>query len=246
MSKAIASQIGFNAERTWSVWREGAWALSVERAGEANPSFAVGVLIGALVPRQRDDIITGLAMPETGSYSEDLLSRAAKIKLLLMDCDGVLTNGKVYFLPDGKGGLFETKGFDSEDGIALQWAHTTDIQTGIISGRSSPAVEQRARSVHMKYLYQGDTRKLPLLEEIMADSGLSAEEIAYIGDDVTDLPILKRAGLAAAPANSRLAGHEAVHFVTASPGGAGAVRDVIELLLKAQNRWPEIMAKYDI
>ena len=185
-------------------------------------------------------------MSETGSYSEGLLSRASKIKLFLMDCDGVLTNGHIYFLPDGKGGLFETKGFDCEDGIALQWAHTTGIQTGIISGRGSPAVEERAHSAHMKYLYQGNTRKLPLFEEILADSGLSAEEIAYMGDDLTDLPILKRAGLAAAPANSRVSGHEAVHFVTASSGGAGAVRDVIELLLKAQNRWGEIMAKYEI
>ena len=185
-------------------------------------------------------------MPETNSYSENLLSRASKIKLFLMDCDGVLTNGRIYFLPDGKGGLFETKGFDSQDGIALQWAHATGIQTGIISGRSSAAVEERARSAHMKYLYQGNTRKLPLLEEILADSGLSAEEIAYMGDDLTDLPILKRAGLAAAPANSRVSGHDSVHFVTPSSGGAGAVRDVIELLLKAQNRWGEIMAKYEI
>ena len=185
-------------------------------------------------------------MPETGPYSELLLSRASKIKLFLMDCDGVLTNGLIYFLPDGKGGLFETKGFDCEDGIALQWAYTSGIQTGIISGRSSPAVEQRARSVHMKYLYQGTTRKLPLFEEILADSGLSAQEIAYMGDDVTDLPILRRTGLAAAPANSRVSGHDAVHFVTPSPAGAGAVRDVIELLLKAQNLWGEIMAKYEI
>ena len=184
-------------------------------------------------------------MPETG-YSENLLSRAAKIKLLLMDCDGVLTDGKVYFLPDGKGGLFETKSFDCEDGIALQWAHTSGIQTGIISGRGSPAVEERARSVHMKYLYQRNTRKLPLFEEILVGSGLGAEEVAYIGDDVTDLPLLKRAGLATAPANSRVSRHEAVHFVTPSPGGSGAVRDVIELLLKAQNRWTEIMAKYEI
>lgn len=184
-------------------------------------------------------------MPET-AYSENLLSRAAKIKLFLMDCDGVLTDGHIYFLPDGKGGLFETKGFDCEDGIALQWAHTTGIETGIISGRGSPAVEERARSVHMKYLYQCNTRKLPLFEEILADSGLAAEEVAYIGDDVTDLPLLKRAGLAAAPANSRVSGHEAVHFVTPSAAGKGAVRDVIELLLKAQNRWTEIMAKYEM
>ena len=102
--------------------------------------------------------------------------------------------------------MFETKGFDCEDGIALQWAHTTGIQTGIISGRGSPSGRGTSSFGPYEVLYQGNTRKLPLFEEILADSGLSAEEIAYMGDDLTDLPILKRAGLAAAPANSRVSG----------------------------------------
>ena len=182
---------------------------------------------------------------ETG-FSKKLLKRAAKIKLLLMDCDGVLTDGHIYLLSDGQGGLFETKTFDSQDGIALQWAHQMGIATGIISGRTSPAVKERARTAHMKYLYEGNTTKLPLFEEILADSGLTPDEVGYIGDDVTDLPIMTRAGLAAAPSNSRPEALAAAHFVAPSRGGSGAVRDVIELLLKAQKRWPEIMAKYDI
>ena len=98
----------------------------------------------------------------------------------------------------------------------------------------------------MRYLYQGDTRKLPLLEEILADSGLPAAEVAYIGDDITDAPIMRRVGLAAAPSNSRAETLAAAHYVTPSPGGSGCVRDVMELLLKAQNRWSEILALYGI
>ena len=185
-------------------------------------------------------------MSQTSEYSPELLERAARIKLLLMDCDGVLSNGHIYFLPAPDGGLFETKTFDSQDGIALQWAHRTGIATGIISGRTSPAVEERARSAKMRYLYQGDTRKLPLLEEILADSGLPAAEVAYIGDDITDVPIMRRVGLAAAPSNSRVETLAAAHYVTPSSGGSGCVRDVMELLLKAQNRWSEILALYGI
>ncbi len=183
-------------------------------------------------------------MSESTPFSADLLARAEPVKLLLMDCDGVLTNGHIYFLPAPDGGLFETKTFDSQDGIALQWAHRAEIQTGIISGRTSRAVEERARTAKMHYLYQGDTRKAPLLEEILADSGLKPDQVGYIGDDVTDLPIMRRVGLAAAPSNSRAEVLEAAHYVTPSIGGSGAVRDVIELLLKAQNRWAETLAQY--
>ena len=183
-------------------------------------------------------------MSESTPFSADLLARAQPVKLLLMDCDGVLTNGHIYFLPAPDGGLFETKTFDSQDGIALQWAHRAEIQTGIISGRTSRAVEERARTAKMRYLYQGDTRKAPLLEEILADSGLQPDQVGYIGDDVTDLPIMRRVGLAAAPSNSRAEVLEAAHYIAPSIGGSGAVRDVIELLLKAQNRWAETLAQY--
>lgn len=185
-------------------------------------------------------------MSEAAEFPAELLQRASKIKLLLMDCDGVLTDGKIYLLPGSGGTLFETKAFDSQDGIALQWAHKAGIKTGIISGRKSEAVRERAVTAHMKYLYEGNTAKLPLFEEILADSKLPPEEIAYIGDDVTDLPIMRRVGLAAAPVNSRPEALRAAHFVAPHPGGGGAVRAVIELLLRAQNRWPEIMAQYEI
>ena len=180
------------------------------------------------------------------TYSEDVLARASKIKLLLMDCDGVLTDGRVYFLPNPDGTVGETKCFDTHDGIALQWAYRNGIDTGIISGRGGLAVKERARSAHMRFLFEGNTEKLPLFQQVLAETGYSPEVIAYVGDDVTDLPILKRAGLSAAPANSRPEILELVHYRIPSPGGSGAVRDVIELLLKAQNKWDGVWNHYDV
>jgi 3-deoxy-D-manno-octulosonate 8-phosphate phosphatase (KDO 8-P phosphatase) len=163
-----------------------------------------------------------------------------------MDCDGVLTDGRVYLLVGPDGNLFETKTFNTKDGIALAWAYAAGIATGIISGRKSPAVEERARTAHMRYLFQGNTTKLPLFEEVLKDSGLKPEQIGFMGDDLTDLPLMRRCGLAAAPADSQPEVLEAAHFVSPVKGGHGAVRSVIELLLVAQNRWDDVLAKYNI
>jgi 3-deoxy-D-manno-octulosonate 8-phosphate phosphatase (KDO 8-P phosphatase) len=185
-------------------------------------------------------------MANLESYPPDVIERARKIKLLLMDCDGVLTDGRVYFMPLPDGSISETKGFDCQDGMALQWAWKNGIATGIISGRGGLAVRERARTAHMKYLFEGDTEKLPLLEQVLEDSGLQPEEVAYVGDDVTDLPLLRRVGLAAAPSNARPEVLEAVHYRTPRAGGDGAMRDVIELLLQAQGKWAAIWAKYNV
>jgi 3-deoxy-D-manno-octulosonate 8-phosphate phosphatase (KDO 8-P phosphatase) len=185
-------------------------------------------------------------MSTTEFYPPELVERARKIKLLLMDCDGVLTDGRIYFLPMPDGSISETKCFDCQDGMALQWAYRNDIATGIISGRGGMAVKERARTAHMKYLFEGNTEKLPLLEEVMQDSGLHAEEIAYVGDDVTDIPLLKRVGLSAAPSNARPEVLDMVHWEIPSAGGSGAVRDVIELLLKAQGKWEAVWAHYGV
>lgn len=179
-------------------------------------------------------------------HSPDLSARAKKIKLLLMDCDGVLTDGRIYFLPMPDGSINETKCFDCQDGIALGWAWRNGIETGVITGRGGFAVRERARTANMRYLFEGHTDKLPLLEQVVADSDLALDEIAYIGDDITDLPILRRVGLAAAPANSRAEVLERAHFRIPVPGGAGAVREVIELLLRAQGKWDAVWAHYDV
>jgi 3-deoxy-D-manno-octulosonate 8-phosphate phosphatase (KDO 8-P phosphatase) len=184
-------------------------------------------------------------MPET-SYPEDILARAAKIRLLMMDCDGVLTDGRIYFLPKPDGTIDETKCFDCQDGIALQWARKNGIETGVITGRGGIAVRERVRSAHMRYLFEGHTEKLPLLEHVVADSGYALEEIAYIGDDITDIPILKRVGLSAAPSNATKEILPYVHYAIPRPGGSGAVRAFIELLLVARNKWDAVWSHYDI
>ena len=176
----------------------------------------------------------------------DITSQAAKIKLLLMDVDGVLTDGKLYYIRDGQGEMAETKGFDTQDGIALQWLGWKNIQTGVISGRLSPATEERARQVNMSYVYQGHIEKIPILEEILVKAGIDSSEVAYVGDDLTDVVIMHRVGLAIAPANARLEVKAAAHYVTQAAGGAGAIREVVELLLKAQNRWVEILRHYEL
>ena len=177
--------------------------------------------------------------------TDDIVRRAAQVKLLLMDVDGVLTDGRLYNVPDGKGGVVETKGFDSQDGIALQWLSWKGILTGVISGRESPATTERARQVKMTYVYQGHIEKVPILEEILADAKMDAGAVAYAGDDLTDVTIMRRVGLAIATANAREEVKRAAHLVTQAAGGRGAIREVVELLLKAQNRWGEILKHYE-
>jgi 3-deoxy-D-manno-octulosonate 8-phosphate phosphatase (KDO 8-P phosphatase) len=175
----------------------------------------------------------------------DILQRAAKIKMLLMDVDGVLTNGKLYNVPDAEGKMVETKGFDSRDGIGLQWLNWKGIKTGVISGRVSPATAERARQCKMAYVYQGHIEKVPILEEILSDAKIDFSEVAYVGDDLTDVVIMRRVGLAVAPANSRPEVKKAAHYVTAAAGGDGAIREVVELLLGAQGLWGEILRHYE-
>jgi 3-deoxy-D-manno-octulosonate 8-phosphate phosphatase (KDO 8-P phosphatase) len=176
----------------------------------------------------------------------DILQRAAKIKMLLMDVDGVLTNGRLYNVPGSDGQMVETKGFDSQDGIGLQWLNWKGIKTGVISGRVSPATAERARQCKMAYVYQGHIEKVPVLEEILADAKIDLSEVAYVGDDLTDVVIMKRVGLAIATANARPEVKKVAHHVTGAPGGEGAIREVVELLLAAQGLWGEILRHYGL
>jgi 3-deoxy-D-manno-octulosonate 8-phosphate phosphatase (KDO 8-P phosphatase) len=176
----------------------------------------------------------------------ELRRRAAEVRLLLMDVDGVLTDGRLFNVPGPDGKMFETKGFDSQDGIALQWLSWHGIQTGVISGRLSPATEERARQVNMRYVYQGHIEKIPVLEEIQKASGIAAEQIAYAGDDLTDVVVLRRVGLAIATANARPEVKGAAHYVTRASGGHGAVREIAEMLLEAHGRWADILKKYEV
>lgn len=171
---------------------------------------------------------------------------ASGVQLLLMDVDGVLTDGRLILVPDAQGQMVETKGFDSQDGIALQWMNWNGIKTGVISGRNSPATAERARQVKMAYVYQGHIEKIPILEEILADAKIAREQVAYVGDDLTDVVIMRRVGLAIATANARAEVKKSAHAVTEAHGGSGAVREACELLLKARGAWDGLLKKYEV
>ena len=178
--------------------------------------------------------------------NEDILARAARVRLLLMDVDGVLTDGTYWNVPDGKGGLAETKAFDSQDGLALQWLRRFGLKAGVISGRTSVATAERARSAGFEYVYQGQLEKIPILDEILEKSGFDPRQVGYIGDDYTDVVIMHRVGFAVATANAKPEVKAEAHYVTGAPGGRGAVRESVELLLRAQGRWAEILQHYEI
>jgi 3-deoxy-D-manno-octulosonate 8-phosphate phosphatase (KDO 8-P phosphatase) len=176
--------------------------------------------------------------------SADVRARAARIRLVLMDVDGVLTDGRIFHVPNADGSAWETKGFDSQDGIALQWFHKYGIQTGIISGRKSAATDLRGQQGHMAYVYVGFTEKLPIYNEIKEKSGLSDDQIAFLGDDLTDAILMKRVGFAVAVANARPEVKAIAHYTTTAPGGFGALRDAAEVIFEAQGIWPKILAHY--
>jgi 3-deoxy-D-manno-octulosonate 8-phosphate phosphatase (KDO 8-P phosphatase) len=180
-------------------------------------------------------------------HSETGLSRlASDVQLLLMDVDGVLTDGRLYLIPDHEGRMVETKGFDSQDGIALRWLSWFNIKTGVISGRESPATTGRAAQVGMTYVYQGHIEKVPILNEIMSDAKIGAGQVLYVGDDLTDVVIMRRVGLSFATANARPEVKVSASAVTDAPGGSGAIREVIEFLLKAKGLWPGLLEKYEV
>jgi 3-deoxy-D-manno-octulosonate 8-phosphate phosphatase (KDO 8-P phosphatase) len=176
---------------------------------------------------------------------DDLARRAARVRLLLMDVDGVLTDGKLYNLPGPDGQVVETKAFDSQDGISLQWLNWKGIQAGVISGRVSPAVDERCRQCKIAYVYQGHIEKIPIFEEIMTKAGVTAEQVAYVGDDLTDVVIMRRVGLAIATGNARPEVKRSAHLVTQAEGGRGAIREVVELILKAQGHWEALLRQYE-
>jgi len=170
----------------------------------------------------------------------DLQARAAKIELLVLDVDGVLTDGSIVYTAEG----MEIKRFHVRDGSGLKFWHNQGKRSAIVSGRTSPAVEVRAAELRVTTVYQGQPDKLPAFGAVLIETGLRAEQVCAIGDDLPDLPVLRRAGLAVAVADACPEVRAVADHVTASPGGHGAVRDVIEWLLKLQGRWDGIIAEF--
>jgi 3-deoxy-D-manno-octulosonate 8-phosphate phosphatase (KDO 8-P phosphatase) len=181
-----------------------------------------------------------MAQQRTGKKAAPrVVARAKKIRVLLMDVDGVLTDGRIWLLSRRDGTASEIKGFSAYDGAGLKLARAAGLRTGWITGRESTAVTQRARECEVEFVYQHRATKMASLEEILQITGADLDEVAYVGDDLPDVPILQRVGLAAAVANAVPEVKRAAHFVTARSGGEGAVREVIELIVKAQGKWAE-------
>ncbi len=166
------------------------------------------------------------------SAARDLLARAAGVKLLLLDVDGVLTDGRLYYSDRGE----ELKAFDVKDGHGIVHLRS-HVALGVISGRPGLA-RKRLEELGFRHLVFSQRDKLPAYEELRAGLGLEDREVAYMGDDVNDLALLARVGLSAAPADARPEVLAAVRFVARSPGGRGAVRELCELLLRARGAWP--------
>ncbi len=177
----------------------------------------------------------------SNSPSEDVLARARRIKLLLMDCDGVLTDGRLWLTED----YDEQKAFHARDGQGISLMHRAGLRTGIISGRKSSAVERRAHDLKMAFVHQFAKDKVKALDEIISDAAVPVEECAFVGDDLADIPPMRRVGLAFAVADAVEETKQAAHYVTKMKGGRGAVREACELILKAQGRWEELMKHFD-
>ena len=173
-------------------------------------------------------------MPNPSTFAR----RAARIELLLLDVDGVLTDGGIYYTDSG----IELKRFHVRDGSGLKYWRLAGKRAAIVSGRKSAAVDVRAAELGITPVLQGYAEKLPAFETVLAQTGLKAEQVCGVGDDLPDLPVLRRCGLAVAVADAAAEVRAAADHVTAVPGGHGAVREAIEWLLKLQGKWSSLVA----
>ena len=169
-----------------------------------------------------------------------MLIRAKKIELLLLDVDGVLTDGTITYTHDGG----ESKGFNTQDGFGLRILQESGVAVGLITARISEAVSRRAADLGFAYLYQGRDDKTAVYNEILQQAGFDRQQTGYMGDDLLDLPLLSQVGCAFAPANAVAEVRQRVHYTTERSGGHGAVREVCELILEARGQLSYILAKY--
>jgi 3-deoxy-D-manno-octulosonate 8-phosphate phosphatase (KDO 8-P phosphatase) len=175
--------------------------------------------------------------------SSTLKKRASQIKLLLMDVDGTMTDGSVTLLSQPDGSALEIKTFDAHDGQGLTLAHTAGLRTGCITGRESAALLRRAHEMKMEFIYMKQPVKMPAYEEILKKAGVSDSAVAFIGDDLPDIPLMRRVGLAVAVGDAVPEVKEAAHYTTRALAGRGAVREAVELVLKSKGIWTEMIDK---
>lgn len=181
-----------------------------------------------------------MSKENTPKLSEAILSRAKSVKLLLLDVDGVLTDGTLLFSHDGH----ESKGFNTQDGFGIRLLQEAGVDVGVITARHSEAVARRAENLKLRYTYMGSSDKLSAYKEILSKSGLKPIEIGYMGDDWLDLVLLTRVGFAITPANGVTEVKDIAHFITQKAGGAGAVREVCDLILSAKGLHQSLLQSY--
>jgi 3-deoxy-D-manno-octulosonate 8-phosphate phosphatase (KDO 8-P phosphatase) len=171
--------------------------------------------------------------------SPDSLRRAKRIKLVVFDVDGTLTNGLRYYGPEGE----ELKAFHSFDGMALNLLHSVGLDTGIMTTGNVPSVRARAKEMHIRYVMEGVKDKAKAFSSLLRRTRLAAQSIAYMGDDLVDLPVLRRCGFASAPIDAPEEIRRVTHFISANPAGCGAAREVAEFILLAQDKLERAMKK---
>jgi 3-deoxy-D-manno-octulosonate 8-phosphate phosphatase (KDO 8-P phosphatase) len=175
---------------------------------------------------------------------EDAQARARNIKVLIFDVDGVLTNGDISMVPKLDGSGVEVKGFHAHDGLGISLARLGGIKTGIVTKRQSQTVAIRARDLKLEFIYQGQHFKMNAVLDILAKAQIQLEQLAYVGDDIVDLPVMRRCGFAIATANARPQVKAEAHWVTPLPGGQGAGRDAIDFILSAQGSLERVIEEY--
>jgi 3-deoxy-D-manno-octulosonate 8-phosphate phosphatase (KDO 8-P phosphatase) len=168
-------------------------------------------------------------------------AKAARIRLVLFDVDGVLTDGRIALHGDGR----ESKQFHIRDGIVMVWAQRVGLKVGLLSARLSATTTERASQLGITLVHQGVSSKIEAYDEIVGDIGLNDDEIAYMGDDIVDIAVLARVGLAAAPSDAVAEVRKRVHWIAPSAGGCGAARELLELILRAQGRWDAIVSSFE-
>jgi 3-deoxy-D-manno-octulosonate 8-phosphate phosphatase (KDO 8-P phosphatase) len=171
---------------------------------------------------------------------QDLTEKAAQVRLVIFDVDGVLTDGSLFLGDDGQ----EYKAFHSKDGHGMVMLQQSGVQIAIITGRTSEVVRIRMASLGIEHVYQGHREKLPAYQELQRATGLPDNAIAYVGDDVVDLPVMRRVGLAVAVQDAHYLAKQHAHWITPSAGGRGAAREVCELLMDAQGKLEPALAHY--
>ena len=182
-------------------------------------------------------------MARSAHVSFQLKKRAAQIKVLLMDVDGTMTDGSVILLSQPDGSALEIKSFDAHDGQGLTLAHTAGIRTGCITGRESPALMWRAKEMKMEFIYMKQPTKIPAYEEILQKANVPETAVAYVGDDLPDLPVMRRVGLAVAVGDAVPEVKKAAHYTTKALAGKGAIREAVELIIKSKGIWEQMIDK---